>query len=117
MAIFNKKNSVKSKVASKPKTLSYRLASGAALIPVISEKATRLQQIGQYMFSVVGNVTKVEIKKAVESVFGVKVIGVNSVGLPGKIVMRGRSSGQRKARRHLIVRVLPGQSIDLGKSL
>jgi large subunit ribosomal protein L23 len=69
------------------------------------------------MFKVVGIVSKIEAKKAVESTFGVRVIGVNSLGLPGKVVRRGRQVGQRQSRRHLIVRVAKGESIDLGKTL
>jgi large subunit ribosomal protein L23 len=118
MAIFNKKTGGKKHSGdTKAKSLTYSLKPGVLLIPVVSEKATRLQQQGQYMFSLVGYLSKVEAKKAVESAYGVKVTGVNSVGLPGKVVRRGRESGQRKSRRHLIVRVAAGETIDLGKSL
>lgn len=117
MALFSKKSSTRSGPATKPKALSFRLPPGAILVPVVSEKATRLQQQGQYMFSVVGSVSKIQAKKAVESSFGVRVLGVNSIGLPGKVVRRGRQVGQRKARRHLLVRLAPGESIDLNKTL
>ena len=120
MALFSKtgkKRESATKELSKPKALTYQLKPGTVLVPVVSEKATRLQQQGQYMFKVVGRVTKVEAKKAVESAFGVRVLGVNSLGLPGKVVRRGRKSGQRSGRRHLVVRVAKGESIDLGKSL
>lgn len=116
MAIFGKKSAV-AKTISKPKSLTYNLRSGSVLVPVTSEKATRLQQVGQYMFSVMGRVNKVEAKKAIESRYGVRVLGVNSLGLPGKVVRRGRSSGSRKARRHLIIRLARGETIDLNKSV
>ena len=117
MALFNKKTSAHSQTVSKPKSLTYCLRPGSVLVPVVSEKATSLQQLGQYMFKVVGRVSKIEAKKAIESAFGVRVLGVNSLGLPGKVVRRGRQIGQRQARRHLVVRVARGQAIDLGKSL
>lgn len=117
MALFGKKEKSQRGAATKPKALSFKLPKDVNLVPVVSEKATRLQQSGQYMFSVSGYISKVEVKKAVESNWGVKVLGVNSAGLPGKVVRRGREVGQRKARRHLIVRLAPGESIDLNKTL
>lgn len=117
MALFGKKEKTRTRAFTKPKALSFKLSNQVILVPVVSEKATRLQQQGQYMFSVNGYTTKVDVKKAVESNWGVNVVGVNSVGLPGKVVRRGRQVGQRKARRHLIVRLAPGQSIDLNKTL
>jgi len=117
MALFNKKRILAGKEIAKPKAVTYQLKPGAALIPVVSEKASRLQQQGQYMFKALGHVNKIEAKKAVEATFGVRVLGVNSIGLPGKVVRRGRQAGQRSARRHLVVRVASGQSIDLGKTL
>ena len=117
MALFGKNKSNRSAVVGKPKSLAFTLKPGVVAVPVVSEKASRLQQQGQYMFAVVGSISKVEIKKAVESAWGVRVLGVNSIGLPGKVVRRGRQTGQRKARRHLVVRLAPGQSIDLNKTL
>ena len=124
MALFNKKSAsrpaakAKTRPArGKPQAINYSLPRGALLIPVVSEKATRLQQLGQYMFSLVGRVSKVQAKKAIESTFGVRVVGVNSLALPGKVVRRGREVGQRQARRHLVVKVAEGESIDLGKTL
>lgn len=119
MALFGKKQSVSSPSAglTKPKPTSVNLPSGAVLVPVVSEKSTRLQQQGQYMFLVRGHIGKVEIKKAVESTWGVKVVGINSLNLPGKVVRRGRQVGRRIVRRHIIVRLSKGQSIDLNKTL
>lgn len=117
MAIFGKNKANKPTVAGKPKSLSFKLKPGVVAVPVVSEKASRLQAVGQYMFRINGQASKVEIKKAVESAWGVRVLGVNSVGLPGKVVRRGRQTGQRKARRHFIVRVARGETLDMSKSL
>ena len=113
MSLFSKKGST----TLKPKPLTFSLPPGAILVPVVSEKSTRLQTMGQYLFSVIGKVNKIETKKAVESIFGVRVVGVNSIGLPGKVVRRGRVTGRRRARRHLVVRLAPGESIDFSKTL
>ena len=117
MALFAKKKLDRNTPVGKPKAIAFKLKSGVVAVPVVSEKASRLQQQGQYTFNIVGNISKVEIKKAVESAWGVRVLGVNSIGLPGKIVRRGRQVGQRKARRHLVVRLARGESIDLSKTL
>ncbi|MDP3986563.1 MAG: 50S ribosomal protein L23 [Candidatus Veblenbacteria bacterium] len=117
MALFNKKMTPSPQRGAKPTAVTYQLRAGAALLPVATEKATRLQQSGQYTFAVRGQVTKLEIKRAVESVFGVRVLGVNSVSLPGKVVRRGRTAGRQRARRHLVVRLGAGQTIDLSRGM
>ena len=87
------------------------------LWPVVSEKATRLQALGQYMFKVQPGVSKIMIKKAVEVNYHVQVVGVNSVRLPRKTLRRGRKLGRTRIRRHMIVRLAKGQTINLlGKS-
>jgi len=85
MALFAKKKSDRNAPVGKPKAIAFKLKSGVVAVPVVSEKASRLQQQGQYTFNIVGNISKVEIKKAVESAWGVRVLGVNSIGLPEKL--------------------------------
>ena len=86
---------------------------GVALVPLVSEKSSRLQPQGQYTFVVGPTVTKVELKKMVERTYNVRVAGVNSIRLPRKFVRRGRSQGFTKVRRHMIVRLSPGQSLPV----
>jgi large subunit ribosomal protein L23 len=64
--------------------------------PVVSEKTSRLESEGQYVFEVMRGANKVEIKKAVERHYRVHVAKVNIVQVGGKIVTRGRVSGKRK---------------------
>ena len=64
--------------------------------PVVSEKTSRLESEGQYVFEVARGVNKVEIKKAVERHYRVHVAKVNIVQVGGKTVTRGRVSGKRK---------------------
>ena len=64
--------------------------------PVISELSTELREKeNKYVFHVVGTANKIEIKKAVEALFNVKVVKVTSMNVKGKIKTRGRSSGKR----------------------
>jgi large subunit ribosomal protein L23 len=85
------------------------------LLPLVTEKSTRLQALGQYTFAVRPEVSKVEVKKAVETIYGVKVQGINSVRLPRKTVHRGRVTGRTVIRHHMIVRLAPGQTLDQTK--
>lgn len=85
--------------------------AGVMLIPLVSEKSARLQPQRQYTFVVAPTVTKIQAKKMVEQTYGVRVVGVNSLRLPRKFVRRGRSQGYTKVRKHLIVRLAPGQSL------
>jgi large subunit ribosomal protein L23 len=81
--------------------------------PVITEKATALSEKGQMVFRVAIDATKPEIKAAVEGLFGVTVLGVNTLVQKGKAKrFRGRP-GQRSDVKKAFVTLAPGQSIDL----
>ena len=64
--------------------------------PVVSEKSSRLESAGQYVFEVATGSNKVEVKKAVERHYRVHVAKVNIVQVGGKFVTRGRITGKRK---------------------
>ena len=81
--------------------------------PVITEKAMKGSEHNQVVFQVALDATKPEIKKAVESVFGVKVKAVNTLRQGGKQkVFRGRK-GVRSEVKKAIVTLAEGQSIDV----
>ena len=85
--------------------------------PVITEKATLLNETGQVTFKVTLDATKPEIKAAVEGLFGVNVTAVNTVVVKGKSKrFRGRP-GQRSDWKKAIVSLAEGQSIDLTTGL
>ncbi|HEY8612126.1 MAG TPA: 50S ribosomal protein L23 [Roseomonas sp.] len=85
--------------------------------PVITEKATILNETGQVTFRVSLDATKPEIKAAVEGLFGVNVTSVNTVVVKGKSKrFRGRP-GQRSDWKKAIVSLAEGQSIDLTTGL
>jgi large subunit ribosomal protein L23 len=88
-----------------------------SLIPLVSEKSTRLNNLGQYTFIVNARVSKIEVKKAIERAYGVRVIGVNSVRLPRKNVSRGRVHGTTKIRHHMVVRLVKGQTLQSTKAV
>lgn len=85
--------------------------------PVITEKATTLSERGQVVFRVAIDASKPEIKAAVEGLFGVKVVGINTLVQKGKTKrFRGRP-GQRSDVKKAFVRLAEGQSIDFTTSL
>ncbi len=80
--------------------------------PVITEKNTRLNAIGQYMFVVDRRANKVQIKEAVELAFNVRVTDVNVLNAPGKERRRGKVFGERSGFKKAFVKLAPGNSIE-----
>ena len=87
------------------------------LSPLVTEKATMLSEQNQVVFKVLLEATKPEIKAAVEGLFDVKVLAVNTLVVKGKAKrFRGRP-GQRSDWKKAMVRLAEGQSIDLTAGL
>src|SRR3989339_514337 len=82
--------------------------------PHISEKASDLaERNNQYVFEVAGGSNKIEIKKAVEGVYGVKVLSVNIVKIPHKKRRIGKTTGFKKAYTKAIVLLKKGDKIEI----
>lgn len=71
--------------------------------PIITEKSMMMQDERKYAFKVLKSANKSEIKKAVETVFGVKVKSVNTMNMNGKIKRQGLKSGKRPDWKKAIV--------------
>ena len=85
------------------------------LAPVVSEKSYGLLEERQYTFVVRPDANKTQIKIAVEKVFGVKVLSVNTLNRPGKR-KRNRKTftyGKRPDSKRAIVTLVEGETIDL----
>ncbi len=96
----------------KAATMSRETMFNIIRAPVITEKATMLGDKNQVVFQVSLEATKPEIKLAVEALFGVTVLGVNTLVQKGKAKrFRGRP-GMRSDIKKAIVQLTPGQSID-----
>jgi large subunit ribosomal protein L23 len=87
------------------------------LSPLVTEKATLLNERGQISFKVATDATKPQIKAAVEGLFGVKVLGVNTLVVKGKAKRFRNRPGQRSDWKKAMVRLAEGQSIDLTTGL
>ncbi len=80
--------------------------------PITTEKSTNLQQFNQYSFVVSKNSNSLEIKKAVEMIFKVKVTKVNTSILRGKGKTFKGQYGFRKDTKRAIVTLNEGNTID-----
>lgn len=83
------------------------------LKPMVSEKSTFLTAEGKYVFVVHPEANKIEIKKAVQKVFNVKVEDVNIINVSGKKVRFGRENGRTKNWKKAVVTLAPGDTIEL----
>jgi len=81
--------------------------------PIVTEKATLLLEENKYTFEVQPQTTKPEIKAAIEDLFNVKVIQVNTQKPPRKKRRMGRFVGYRSQYKRAIVTLAPGDSITL----
>ncbi len=81
--------------------------------PIITEKNTMLNELGKYTFEVLPTANKIEIKRAVEEVFKVKVAAVNVMKVPGKMRRMGRTAGMTRSWKKAVVTLAPGQRIEL----
>ena len=82
--------------------------------PVITEKSTaKLAEANQAVFWVDPNANKIEIKEAVEKIFNVKVLSVNTQKVPGKIKRMGKFAGRRPTRKKAYVSLKEGDKIEI----
>ena len=88
-------------------------ARDVLLKPVISEKSYRLVDDGKYTFLVAPDANKTQIRQAVESVFHVKVTGVNTINRPGKRRRTRYGWGRRNDTKRAIVSLAAGERIDV----
>ncbi len=81
--------------------------------PIVTEKSSLLKDGGnQYVFEVARTANKIEIAKAVEQLFKVKVVSVRVMNIEGKKRRLGKHSGKRPDWRKAIVKVNPKDKIS-----
>ncbi|MDQ3932022.1 MAG: 50S ribosomal protein L23 [Actinomycetota bacterium] len=81
--------------------------------PVVSEKSYGLLDQDKYTFIVDPRANKTEIKIAIEKIFGVKVLQVNTMNRAGKRKRRGMTVGKRPDTKRAIVKLAPGDEIEI----
>ena len=81
--------------------------------PVLTEKSAELEAVNnQYTFEVHRQANKIEIRKAIEMVFGVRVGKVRTMVMRGNLRRVGRFYGKTRQWKKAVVTVHPGDSID-----
>lgn len=81
--------------------------------PIVTEKSSRLNAIGQYVFEVQTNATKVDVRNAVHQLYGVRPTSVTMTNVRGKVVRYGRTWGKTNSRRKAMVTLPEGKTIDV----
>jgi large subunit ribosomal protein L23 len=85
--------------------------------PAITEKSTMASEFNQVVFNVARKATKPEIKAAVEALFGVKVMAVNTLVRKGKVKRFRGTTGRLSDVKKAVVTLAQGQSIDVATGL
>ena len=89
----------------------------ALVFPRLSEKSSFLTRFNKYVFKIEGKANKVELRKAIEKAYGVKIAAINIVKVKGKVRRYGRSTGKMSDFKKAIVTLKPdSKKIDLIES-
>jgi len=81
--------------------------------PLITEKTSiQKEMFNKVTFEVDRRANRIEIKKAIETIFNVRVAGVQTMQITGKTKQRGRITGKRRDWKKAIVTLMPGERID-----
>ena len=93
--------------------ISKEKAYNVIVKPVVTEKSTTLSENNQIVFLVNINSNKIDIKKSIELIYGVKVSSVNIIRVKGKTKVFKGKVGRRSDYKKAIISLPKGQSIDL----
>ena len=88
-------------------------ARDVILAPVVSEKSYALLDTGAYTFRIHPDATKVQVRQAVEEIFDVHVTEVRTAKVRAKPKRRGLSAGRSRSWKKAIVKLAPGERIEL----
>ena len=81
--------------------------------PIITEKSMQLKEAyHKYTFKVAKTANKIEIKNAIEALFNVKVLSVNTINVAPKTKTVGKYTGKTSAYKKAIVKLAEGNKID-----
>lgn len=90
------------------------IGSKGLIVPRISEKAGFVARFNQYIFTVHGKLNKIEVKNAVQKMYGVKIANINMIQVAGKSRRFGRTSGMRSGFKKAVITLTPdSKKIDI----
>jgi large subunit ribosomal protein L23 len=81
--------------------------------PIVSEKSYAGLERNTYTFLVDGRANKTEIKEAIQQIWNVRVLGVNTMNRQGKVKRTRLGSGRRPDQKRAIVTIAEGDSIEI----
>ncbi len=118
MALFEKKEdkTVKADITKLAESLpAQTLANRVLLSTRVTEKAYLLNAQNQYVFRIPKGATKDEVRRSIETAYGVHVEKIRTINIPPKAKMSGRSVGFKSAVRKAIVTLPKGEEIPMFK--
>ena len=92
---------------------STRSNTGTLLRPHMTEKTTVAARTGTYAFVVAFKANKQEVKKAIQTRYGVNVVDVRMMNIRGKEIHRGRQIGWKQGMKKAYVTLAKGQTIEV----
>ena len=81
--------------------------------PIVTEKTSDMMKDNKYTFQVAMGANKTEIRQAIEAIFNVKVVNVNTIRVLGKTKRMGKYEGKRSDYKKAIVKLAEGNTIPL----
>ncbi|MBL7801043.1 MAG: 50S ribosomal protein L23 [Chitinophagales bacterium] len=91
--------------------------SAIIIKPLVTEKTDKLGKLNRYTFKVDRDANRLEIKKAIETLYNVKVADVNTAVIPGKAKMRytkkGFTKGIKSAYKKAYITLKEGETLDI----
>lgn len=81
--------------------------------PIVTEKTSDMMKDNKYTFQVAMGANKTEIRQAIEDIFSVKVVNVNTIRVLGKTKRMGKYEGKRSDYKKAIVKLAEGNTIPL----
>ena len=82
-----------------------KTAQDIIIKPIVTERSTMDNSIGKYTFQVARDATKTEVRQAVEQLFNVKVVKVNTTNHDGKVKRQGVHSGKTSSWKKAVVTI------------
>ena len=81
--------------------------------PIVTEKTSDMMKDNKYTFQVAIGANQFEIRQAIEAIFNVKVVNVNTIRVMGKTKRMGKYEGKRSDYKKAIVKLAEGNTIPL----
>ena len=85
--------------------------------PILTEKSNAIENLGKYVFIVDSESNKLQIRKAIEKIFGIEVVKVNIINMDGKVkIFKGRK-GKRSSYKKAIITTKDKKKIEFSKGV